>query len=335
MVGGFHENGVSRQILSSSVPYYQDDLTWCVPPAALASNITNVVGIFNIFTWMITFGIIIASGLLILWYSRREQHQNSENVVWCMIISLSFVLGNPSHFFPNRLFVQIFLTFLMFFGLHFNVAYHSFLITVLTRPRYEPQIETTEMAIESEMQFFGNEDAQQHFMEKASNDSLSRAIVSHFRVCKDIDSCMARLKVDRKAAVAVSRHHADNNPLISPTDMYCFKTVDNIYTFSVSMLTKKDHHLLRKINDYIRTISESGLLMKWQQDSEKKVVTTTQNLGGEGGDAIKLKMSHVIGGFLVWVLGLCAAALALGLEWTIYLITKYFTSKYPCCRRRH
>lgn len=173
MVGGLHENGVSRQILSSSIPYYQDDLTWCVSPADFASNLTNVIAIFNFFTWMVTFGIIIVSGLLILAYSRREKTQHSENFIWSLIISLSFILGNPSHFFPNRLCIQIFLTFLMFFGLHFNVIYHSFLITVLTRPRFEPQIATSDMAVEGQLLFYGNEDTLQHFKEKAPNDQVS------------------------------------------------------------------------------------------------------------------------------------------------------------------
>lgn len=129
--------------------------------------------------------------------------------------------------------------------------------------------------------------------------------------------------VDRKTAVAVSRQHADNNPSISTTDMYCFKKTDNIYTFSVSMLTKKDYHLLSKINDIIRTISESGLLSKWQRDSEKKVIPTVVHEGGEGGDAIKLKIKHVQGGFLVWFIGLVIAGIALGIEWIIFFLTKY------------
>lgn len=181
MVGGFHENTVSRQVLSSSVPYYQDDLTWCVAPAGLASNITNVFGIFNLLTWFVTIFGIILTGLCILAYSRMEEKQNSENVTWSIMMALSFTLSQSSHFFPNRLTVKLFLLVVIFYGMHFNVAYHSFLITVLTRPRYESQIATTDTAVQAGLAFSGNEDTFEYFTRKG-NDSVSQMLLGIFSI---------------------------------------------------------------------------------------------------------------------------------------------------------
>lgn len=47
MIGGLYENQVSRKILSSSIPFYQDDITWCVAKAGLAPKWMNVFIIFN------------------------------------------------------------------------------------------------------------------------------------------------------------------------------------------------------------------------------------------------------------------------------------------------
>jgi hypothetical protein len=47
MVGGLYENQISRKLLSSSIPYYQDDITWCVAKAGLAPKWMNVFVIFN------------------------------------------------------------------------------------------------------------------------------------------------------------------------------------------------------------------------------------------------------------------------------------------------
>lgn len=310
MVGGFFENSISRQIMSSSIPYYQDDLTWCVPNAELASNWTNVIGIFSLTTWMVTIAALGLSSLIILVFARREEYQNHENISWSLMISFAYTMSNAAHFFPTRINVMIFLSILMFYALHINIIYHSFLITVLTRPKYEPQIDNQQMAVHAKMYFYGNEDTLAYFKNK-KNDKISKAIVSRFKVCKDIDACLALIQTEKLVAVAVSRHHSDNNPAISPLDMSCFPKTANIYMYSVSMLTKKFYHLLPKINYVIRGISESGLLKKWQEDIETVKVETKHSSGGHGGgDVVKLRVRHVEGGFLLWAMGLVLATLA-------------------------
>lgn len=42
MVGGLGENPVSRKMLSATVPYHFDDLTWCVSTPKSAINWLNV-----------------------------------------------------------------------------------------------------------------------------------------------------------------------------------------------------------------------------------------------------------------------------------------------------
>lgn len=47
VVGGLYENHISRRLVSSSIPYYQDDITWCTHKARLAPTWLNVFIIFN------------------------------------------------------------------------------------------------------------------------------------------------------------------------------------------------------------------------------------------------------------------------------------------------
>lgn len=47
MIGGLFENNISRKLVSSSIPYYQDDITWVVATAGLAPKWLNVFIIFN------------------------------------------------------------------------------------------------------------------------------------------------------------------------------------------------------------------------------------------------------------------------------------------------
>jgi hypothetical protein len=47
LVGGLYENKISRSLVWSSIPYYQDDITWCLSKAGLAPTWLNVFIIFN------------------------------------------------------------------------------------------------------------------------------------------------------------------------------------------------------------------------------------------------------------------------------------------------
>lgn len=324
MVGGFSENGISRKILSSSIPYYQDELTWCVPPAGLASSLTNAFGIFNIFIWLVVILTMIVSGLLILRFARNENPHGSENITWSLVTSMAFTLSTTASFLPRRQPVRIFLLLLMFYAFHLNTAYHSFLITVMTKPKFETQVASAWSAVGSGYKFYGNEDMLAYFTRKG-NESVSKAIVKRFNICKDIDACLALIRSRSRVAVAVSRHHSDNSPTISASEMYCFKRSDNIYTYSVSMLTKKQYHLLDKINSLLRTISESGLLARWAQQSENSNVDAAplpQQGGHGGGPVVKLKMEHVKGGFLLHLIGLIVALIAFIGEHIFFRLSK-------------
>lgn len=155
---------------------------------------------------------------------------------------------------------------------------------------------------------------------------VSKAIVRRYHVCKDLDACLALIRKNGKVAVAVSRHHADNSPTISEKEMYCFKREENIYTYSVSMLAKKQYHLLEKINYLLRTISESGLLLRWAQQSENRQAVSTDDAptsgGHGGGPVVKLKIQHVKGGFLLHFLGLVLAFIAFIGEHVFYQLSK-------------
>ncbi|XP_035780489.1 uncharacterized protein LOC118460354 [Anopheles albimanus] len=297
MIGGLYENPISRRLLSATIPYYQDDLTWCVATARHAPKWLNVFIIFNVWTWLIAIFIIFAAGALLYRFNYVEQLYQV-NFTWMLLQSLAFSLSVYAHYWPRRVSIRFFLIGYMFYGLHWNAAYHSFLISVLTRPRYEVQIASVDQAIASEFGFAGPENALVHF---GKPDERSRHIAAHYRVCPDMDVCLARIRTDRQLAIAISRAHSSNSRSVGEAEMYCFAKTENIYTYSVSMLAKKDFHLLPKINDLIRRISESGLLSKWQKESEKIRIDDEDE--SDDRQTI-LRLDHIQGAFLLWAVGL-------------------------------
>lgn len=51
MIGGLYDNEVSRKLLSTTIPYDSDEMTWCVQKAGLRPNWMNVFAIFDIMLW--------------------------------------------------------------------------------------------------------------------------------------------------------------------------------------------------------------------------------------------------------------------------------------------
>ncbi|XP_059611138.1 uncharacterized protein LOC132258050 [Phlebotomus argentipes] len=316
MIGGLTENSISRKMLSTSIPYFQDDITFCVGKAALAPHWMNVFAIFNLSIWLFTIVSLYVTGYLLRTFSRMDTAETG-NIIWALLQTLAVTLYTYGSYNPRRFFARIYFCCLMIYGLHFNTAYASFLITVLTRPRYEVQVSSLPMAVAESYHFVGSENSLNYF---TKDDAQSTYVRRMFTICPDIDACLQRVRHDSELGVAVSRQHARNSPLIDESDMFCFHRAENIYSYSVSMLVKRDFHLLPKINDIIRTILESGLLYKWQKDSEVSKVQSTPTEGGEGSATqIVLGISHVQGAFIVLGLGLVVSAVAFSTEWLIFL----------------
>lgn len=110
--------------------------------------------------------LFVTSGFLL--YFIRNEGIYRENFAWTLLINMAIQTGQYGHYFPVKGAIKIFLGTMFVFGLHINTAYHSFLINVLTNPRYDDQIDSVEVAIdvglifevgENTVDFFKKEDS--------------------------------------------------------------------------------------------------------------------------------------------------------------------------------
>ena len=143
-----------------------------------------------------------------------------------------------------------------------------------------------------------------------------------------MDQCFKTITKDRTKALAISRAHALNNPfgLNEDSDFFCFHISENIYVYSTVMMFRRFHYLLPIINEKIRTIGESGLLMKWQKDSSaartSAMSDADKNKDSHGSVQIKLQLEHVVGAFLAVLIGLSIAFIVFLLELLIHWLIK-------------
>jgi hypothetical protein len=118
---------------------------------------------------------------VILYLFVRYERRYRENYMWSFLIMFSLATGQYAHYNPIKGFIKIFIAGFFFFGLHINTAYHSYLINVLTNPRFTKQIDTVDDAIAFNMTFKAAENTRDFFMK---NDSVrwTRDVVTFERL---------------------------------------------------------------------------------------------------------------------------------------------------------
>ncbi|KAL7026419.1 hypothetical protein ACKWTF_013905 [Chironomus riparius] len=320
MIGGLYDNDVSRKLLSTTIPYLGDEMTWCVRKSELAPNWMNIFIIFDVMMWIYVWLTILLATIFMYNFVRIENRRN-ENIFWSFVITLCLGFGICAHYEPRRGFLRFFIACMLFFGLNFAAAYQSFLLSVLTTPRYDHQVATIHEAIHGHYKFTGAENLKARFNELSDDSAIF--LQSHYKSCYDMDRCLLDIKSDGKLAFAISRAHAMNAKVpVSDQEIFCFEKAHNIFSFSVVMLFKKDHHLLPMVNTLIRRITESGFILKWQSDCES--IKFQENLARHRNDDATvnraINLDQLIGLYGLGAFGVSLATLAFGFEWIIYYL---------------
>lgn len=151
-----------QKLLWISIPYIQDDQTWCLAIARPQELWRNIFGIYTVGTWSILIGAIFFNGFIIYLLIRVENRK--DNYVWTLMIGMASALGQYSPYEPHRISIRVMMVFLFMYGLIMSSSFNSFLISILTRPKFKQQIDSLEMAIESGATFTGGELALSHYL---------------------------------------------------------------------------------------------------------------------------------------------------------------------------
>lgn len=282
----------------------------------------NIFIIFDMMMWIYVWLTLLLITIVIYNFIHIEKRRN-ENIFWSFMISLCFGFGIYAHYEPRRGFIRCFIACLLFFGLNFAASYTSFLLSVLTTPRYDHQIANIHEAIHAQFKFTGAEYLMARF--KENDDPVSLFLQSNYKSCYDMDKCLLDVKSNPRLAFAISRSHAMNSKEpVSDMDIFCFEKAYNVFSFSVVMLFKKDHHLLPMVNTLIRRITESGFVLKWQYDCES--IKLKENLARHREEDTNvnraINLDQLIGLFGLGAVGVGLATLAFGFEWLIYYLAR-------------
>lgn len=144
-----------QKILWVSIPYIQDDQTWCVATARPQDLWKNIFSIYTIGTWVTLIAAIFFNAFLVYLLIRVES--KNESYVWTLLIGMASALGQYATYEPQRISVRVMMVFLFMYGIVMSSSFNSFLIGILTRPRYKQQVDSLYLAIKHDFKFSGGE----------------------------------------------------------------------------------------------------------------------------------------------------------------------------------
>ncbi|XP_017139506.1 uncharacterized protein LOC108153921 [Drosophila miranda] len=269
IVGGIDEDPSISQFVSSSIPYHQDDLTWCVARAKRKHGFFNFVANFNADTGFLLLLFIVTCSFMVLMAQRvtgfRLRNLNNYFAICLRMLGILLTQAMPAQTLSLVLRQLFALSFLM--GFFFSNTYQSFLISTLTTPLSSHQIQSLEEIYSHRMNIMGSSENVRHLNK---DGEIFKYIREKFQMCYNIVDCLNDAANNEHIAVAVSRQHSFYNPRIQRDRLFCFDRRESLYVYLVTMLLPKKYHLLHQINPVIQHIIESGHMQKWARDLDMR-----------------------------------------------------------------
>nr|XP_034834264.1 uncharacterized protein LOC117990877 [Maniola hyperantus] len=307
VIGNIEVTQTIRKWFHPTVSYTQDEMTWCVPKAKPAATWDNFIIIFQWTTWVATAVSIIVMGNIFhyLYYK-----QNNEKITkWptnSILMTFSMLLGWGARFEPKSSVFRILIFVWLCFSLNMAISYESFLRSFLIHPRFEKQISTESDLIQSGIPLGGREIYRSYFeTNNASGFYLYRKYNS-----TTFSEGIRRAAFGRNFAVVSSRRQAvymdqklgKGAPLI-----YCFPESDNLYKYGVVLLARQWFPMLERFNNIIRSVSENGLIDKWNEEM------FINNMHDGTNTILPLSIQHLLGAFmLIGILYVVSAGIFIG-----------------------
>lgn len=293
-IGGLSAKFFKSDNLVASIPYDQDDLTWCIQKATNFPSFLNFFFIAPPIYWVIVIGFIYVTGTMMyiaLQYDFEYKERHLRN--WCymvLLVALPATIGTSPRYYPR----QGALRFFYFAILLFSVLICAFTGTYLYNnmkvriPR--KQFETVREIRDNDFRLAGSTEVLHAIgnsllvkKSKSGNQFENANIysggfqyaedkINAFYICEDLDECLKQLlhydNVD--LAVGGSRKHLMNARSYFPSKIFCFDKSESIGSYLVSVFIQRNSQLKTAIDDIIEKLSEGGVFVKWNSDNQRR-----------------------------------------------------------------
>lgn len=291
--------------------HLQEHITCCVPKAQKASNWRNLLDALHPFVWIsiiVMYFVTSMSVWAVSLITPKDHIYGSLKNAFTYFLSLFLLVSVKS---PNKNSSRLLFLLWIIFSLHIIISYEAKLISELTHPNFDNQIDTVEEVLQSNIPFVLLSTIRRFFAN--SEDWRVATILKNWKSCLDSDECLKAIAYKRNLAFFTTKVHMEfeiMKYLDSNGDslIYCF---DNIYlTYPAEIFMSKGFPLRDRISTLIMRTRDSGLIFKWQADvfrryKNKYLKTVVNNESAK----MALALSHLQGAFFISSIGWTAAIL--------------------------
>lgn len=134
-------------------------------------------------------------------------------------------------------------------------------------------------------------------------------MVTHFKICANLDECLTRLDGNPRLAVAISYEQALNSRLIPVSHFYCFEKSEIIQEYALKFLVRKNSTISTQLNKFLQNAIEKGLISKWRMDNQIRSINF---------NFVQMRLESMRGLFIVWCIVVTSVICLFVLERIVY-----------------
>lgn len=319
MIGGLYLDSYNSTESTVSIPYFQDDFTWCVQSAKFRPWILSPMTAMTPAVWLLVifgYGYVFSFVLfLLIQFDKKYKKRNNINwhyALWLIILPSVTGMGKPFQplAWKVRLIYGLILTMLVI--LSQTMVGHLLKFTQIRFLMH--QTATVQEVADAEYQLMGSKQVgslikiddrvrnpkYDSFPQKSTNfhkkseTSFVSFIFCHFPhiqytesqrqsffVCPDMHCCLDDAVESSAIAIGASRHHIYATSAYQSNGIYCFDRKETIADYRISMLINADFNQRHNIDGIIRHILEAGLFTGWNSVQKRPKISPLVEFGSQ------------------------------------------------------
>lgn len=292
-----------KDTTTKTIDFEYDDLTWCVERAGLHAPWR---GFFLIMTWQVwLIGGVATYATAGTLYAFYQFYHHPQNYHYCSGLVLLAMFSIPVPYNPTHGIARIHFGLLLLYGLLIVILFNSFLSSILTQPRSQYQIHTTEELMNQNFRILIDEELMA--LHQLGDDDISSYVKHNYELCNIMIDCFSQLLTRSDVAAIVPRKFAEYFQFQSNSPIFCFDRSETFKRVSRSLtLSVTNSNLLNRTNSFIRQAMETGHLLKWGSTSAGR--RTYENNRDR---PVVFTMEHISGAMVIYVAGMGLAILAM------------------------
>lgn len=114
----------------------------------------NIFAIFPDWFWCFIFSFAYVKGFVLLLMTPFDK--KPINYHMCMLNTLATIIGLPPSIRPLHWKYRLYFMSMVIFGIIFAISFNSFLLQIITNPKYEKQVDTVAKMVSNEFIMTGN-----------------------------------------------------------------------------------------------------------------------------------------------------------------------------------